>query len=101
VYLERLNLKVAGPVPPGAWLPYLARAVVAGAGTGLIVYAVGRWIWLPRAWWSWCMAVYIGIGFLLAIRHLAAGKRGAAGPVVTLLAMAVLWPAVLYTESRR
>lgn len=95
------TLRELGPVPPVAWLPYLVQFVIAWSATGLIVYGIGRLIWLPTAWWSWCLALYVGAGVLLGLRHLAAGKRGAAGPVVTVIAMAILWPAVIYTESRR
>jgi|tagenome__1003787_1003787.scaffolds.fasta_scaffold20918283_3 hypothetical protein len=48
----------------------------------------------------WLVGLYLGIGVLVAIVHLAQGKVGAVGPLGTFFAATIAWPWVLYMENR-
>jgi hypothetical protein len=97
-YIENLNQ--SGKVSSIAWLTYLLQVVTFWGGSGLIAYFLALLAWNARFWWVWCIAVYLAVGFIMALRHLAAGKFGRKGPVVTLVTTIFLWPLVLYMENR-
>jgi hypothetical protein len=94
------NLSQSGTVPSTVWLTYLLQVVLLWGGGGLIAYFFVRVAWDVRFWWVWCIAIYLAVGFLMAARHLAAGKYGRRGPTITLVAIIFLWPVVLYMERR-
>lgn len=40
--------------------------------------------------------LYLLIGFFIAVGHINSGTMGTRGPVVTLIAVTLLWPLVLF-----
>src|SRR5437868_6684252 len=79
-------------VPATAWLTYLGYAFFYFGGGGLVAYFLALWGCELRFWWVWCIAAYLAVGFLVAVRHLAEGKVGRQGPVITFFAASLLWP---------
>jgi hypothetical protein len=41
---------------------------------------------------SWLVGIYIVIGVFKALGHLGSGKVGLQGPLVTFIAVTLLWP---------
>ena len=42
--------------------------------------------------WIAGIIIYIIVGIFVACNHLASGRCGSAGPVVTFIATVILWP---------
>jgi len=66
----------------------------------LAILVLGNVAWNSGLWWVWALTIYVAIGALIATRHLASGKTGLRGPLVTLLATTLFWPVVIFVESR-
>jgi hypothetical protein len=47
-------------------------------------------VYMDIFWWA--LVIYLVIGVLKALNHLGSGRQGAAGPLVTFIAMTLLWP---------
>jgi hypothetical protein len=98
LYIENLNQ--SGKITSLSWLSYLLQVVLFWGVSGLIAYFLALLAWNARFWWLWCIVIYFAVGFTIAIRHVTSGKYGLKGPIVTLVTIIFLWPAVLYAESR-
>ena len=91
--------KYAQEVERMLWIVRLAR--VWAAVRVVLFLGILYLAWNIPSPWLRGFSIYVLIGAVVALRHLASGRQGSLGPAVTFVCGAILWPLLLVAKARR